>query len=107
MNFNSRINELNNDQQHNNNNNSNSNNLFNNDHNKHSFPLSPMMGNNYTEISRLRDELAGKQAYAHFDEQRNSKPYDIWKTEIDENNRKVNYSLRSCGKVVINFLNLI
>ncbi|CAO1425624.1 unnamed protein product [Diamesa serratosioi] len=83
-----RINELNNDQQHNNNNNSNSNNLFNNDHNKHSFPLSPMMGNNYTEISRLREELAGKQAFAHFDDHRN-KPYDIWKTEIDENNRKV------------------
>lgn len=93
MNFDQRIPELN---QMNSNdlvNTTNSNSLFENHlQNKHPFSISPMVNNNYTEINRLRDELASKNAQMHNWEDQviaANKAYELFKMESDEHNRKV------------------
>ena len=96
MNFDQRIPELNQMNSNDMGNNTNSNSLFENHlQNKHSFSMSPLVTNNFSEINRLRDELANKNAQMHnWEDQvmQANKAYELFKMENDEHNRKVRRS---------------
>lgn len=94
MNFDSRIPELNSLNSDLTNNTSTTNNLFDNhmQQNKHSFSISPLVNPSYSEITRLRDELANKNVQmVNWEEQvQQAKNHvDVYKQEVEEQLRKV------------------
>lgn len=66
-------------------------------HSNKAFSMSPCLNAaGLTEISRLKDELASKNAQLiNYEEQmmQSNKAYEAWKMEIDESNRKVSMRL--------------
>lgn len=79
--------------------------------NKSSFSMSPChqisINNSFNEIGRLRDELASKNAQINtWEDQiiRATKACEAWKSELEENTRKVGFLMVF---LVLNFLNLI
>uniref|UniRef100_U5ER14 Putative ring finger protein unkempt log isoform 1 n=1 Tax=Corethrella appendiculata TaxID=1370023 RepID=U5ER14_9DIPT len=73
--------------------NNNTNSLFDNhlQQNKHPFSMSPLVNSSLSEIGRLRDELANKNAQMiNWEEQvlQATKACEAWKLEMEESNRK-------------------
>lgn len=107
MNFETRIpemNSLNSDLT----NNTNSNNIFDShlQQNKHSFSISSLVNPSYSEITRLRDELANKNVQmVNWEEQitQAKNHCDAFKQEIDEQLRKVCWFGHFCKDQSRNF----